>query len=52
MAAYGLKEMGKFLWEDRENGRERKGLRGKKTKYPVEPSEIRTHEPRVKRWSP
>jgi hypothetical protein len=32
MATYGLKEMGKFLWEDRENGRERKGLRGKNNK--------------------
>ena len=27
MATLGLKEMGKFLWEDRENWRERKGLR-------------------------
>ena len=26
MATLGLKEMGKFLWEGRENGRERKGL--------------------------
>jgi hypothetical protein len=32
MATYDLKEMGKFLWEDRENGRERKGLRGKNNK--------------------
>ena len=29
MATLGLKEIGKFHWEDRENGRERKGLRGK-----------------------
>ena len=32
MATSGLKEMGKFLWEDRENGRERKGFRGKNNK--------------------
>ena len=32
MATLGLKEMGKFLWEGRENGRERKGLRGKNNK--------------------
>jgi hypothetical protein len=32
MATYGLKEMGKFLWEDRENGRERQGFRGKNNK--------------------
>ena len=32
MATLGFKEMGKFLWEGRENGRERKGLRGKNNK--------------------
>jgi hypothetical protein len=32
MATLGLKEMGKFLWEDRENARERKGHRGKNNK--------------------
>ena len=32
MATLGLKEMGKFPWEDRENGGERKGLRGKNNK--------------------
>ena len=29
-----------------------KALEEKTTKYPVEPSEIRTHEPRVDWWSP
>ena len=38
MATYGLKEMGKFPWEDRENGRERKGLRGKNNKISCQPS--------------
>ena len=33
----GLKEMGKFLWEGRENG---KALEGKITKFPVAASEI------------
>jgi hypothetical protein len=32
MATLGLKEMGKFLWEVRENGGEREGLRGKNNK--------------------
>ena len=32
MATSGLKEMGKFPWEDSQNGRERKGLRGKNNK--------------------
>ena len=32
MITLGLKEMGKFLWEGRENGGERNGLRGKNNK--------------------
>ena len=32
MATLGLKEMGKFLWEDRENEGKRNGLRGKNNK--------------------
>ena len=32
MATLGLKEMGKFLWEGRENEGEREGLRGKNNK--------------------
>ena len=32
MATLGLKEMGKFPWEDKENEGERNGLRGKNNK--------------------
>ena len=32
MATLSLKEMGKFLWEDKENEGEREGLRGKNNK--------------------
>jgi hypothetical protein len=32
MATLGLKELGKFLLEDRENEGEREGLRGKNNK--------------------
>ena len=32
MATLALKEMGKFLWESRENEGEREGLRGKNNK--------------------
>ena len=52
MATYSLKEMGKFPWEDRENGRERKGFRGKNNKNPVVSSDIRTHDLRVTREKP
>ena len=43
MATLGLKEMGKFLWEGRENGRERKALERKITKY-VGDSGALTHD--------
>ena len=40
MATSGLKEMGKFLWEGRENRRERKGLRGKNNKIDCSSGEL------------
>ena len=49
MATLGLKEMGKFLWEDRENEGEREGLRGKNNKISCSCRDSNTRPPGYQR---